>query len=87
MVGANVELLAVRDVAVTMLPYERLLGDAMDGDPTLFAAEATVEASWRIVDPVLGQRTPVIEYERGSWGPSEADELTARHGGWHAPVA
>jgi glucose-6-phosphate 1-dehydrogenase len=66
--------------------YERLLGDAMEGDPTLFAREDAVEAAWSIVEPVLGSGTPVHEYEPGSWGPADADALTAEVGGWHCPT-
>jgi glucose-6-phosphate 1-dehydrogenase len=68
-------------------PYERLLGDAMAGDPILFARQDGVEAEWAIVDPVLGGATPVHEYEAGSWGPQEAAALAAEVGGWHEPVA
>ncbi|TMA35266.1 MAG: glucose-6-phosphate dehydrogenase [Deltaproteobacteria bacterium] len=67
--------------------YERLIGDAMEGDATLFAREDAVEAAWAIVQPILGSRTPVHEYECGSWGPREADALTAGVGGWHTPAA
>ena len=67
-------------------PYERLLVDAMEGDATLFAREDGVEASWRVVDPVLGDSTPVHEYAAGSWGPREADALTADVGGWRSPA-
>ena len=63
--------------------YERLLGEAMEGDPTLFAREDAVEAAWAIVDPILHATTPVHEYEPGAWGPPEADALTAEIGGWH----
>jgi len=62
--------------------YERLLGDAMEGDPTLFARQDAVEAAWAIVDPVLGSATPVYEYEPGSWGPAEAAALAVEIGGW-----
>src|SRR5881296_4180000 len=48
--------------------YERVLGDAMHGDATLFAREDYVEEAWRIVDPVLKEGTPVYEYEAGAWG-------------------
>ena len=59
--------------------YERLLGDAMAGDPTLFAREDYVEEAWRIVDPVLKADSPVYEYEPGTWGPTEVDSrLPAR---------
>jgi glucose-6-phosphate 1-dehydrogenase len=66
-----------------MSAYARLLSDAMSGDATLFAREDAVEAAWRIVDPVLRQTGPVIEYEPGSWGPREADALVAGVGGWN----
>ena len=67
--------------------YERLLGDAMEGDGTLFARQDTVEAAWAVVEPVLGNVTPAYEYEPGSWGPVAAERLTAGVGGWHAPTA
>ena len=66
--------------------YERLLGDAMEGDAALFARQDAVEASWAIVDPILGNRTPLYEYEPGTWGPAEAERLTADAGGWHCPL-
>lgn len=65
--------------------YERLLGDAMAGDSTLFAREDYVEEAWRIVDPVLAEGTPVHVYEPGQWGPPEAESLTPP-GGWAEPV-
>jgi glucose-6-phosphate 1-dehydrogenase len=66
--------------------YERLLGEAMEGDPTLFAREDSVVAAWAIVQPILGGTTPVHTYEPGSWGPAEATRLTAEVGGWHSPA-
>jgi glucose-6-phosphate 1-dehydrogenase len=66
--------------------YERLLGDAMEGDGTLFARQDGVEAAWAIVQPILGGVTPVHEYEPGTWGPPDAARLTADVGGWRAPV-
>ena len=65
--------------------YERVLGDAMAGDATLFAREDYVEEAWRIVDPVLKAGTPVIEYEPNTWGPSEVDRVSPA-GGWQNPV-
>ncbi|MEO5941551.1 MAG: glucose-6-phosphate dehydrogenase [Candidatus Limnocylindrales bacterium] len=62
--------------------YKRLIGDAIDGDPRLFARGDTVEASWRIVEPVLASAPPVIRYARGSWGPAQADDLVHEHHGW-----
>ena len=65
--------------------YDRLLGDAMDGDAILFSRQDGVEAAWAIVEPILGDLTPVREYEPGSWGPPEANQLMADSGGWHCP--
>lgn len=69
-----------------MEPYERLLGDAMAGDAMLFAREDAVEAAWVAVQPILGNATPIHEYEPGTWGPAAADRLTADVGGWHNPA-
>jgi glucose-6-phosphate 1-dehydrogenase len=66
--------------------YERVLGDAMHGDATLFAREDYVEEAWRIVDPVLKDDTPVHEYEPGTWGPKEVDSRVSPSGGWHNPT-
>jgi glucose-6-phosphate 1-dehydrogenase len=63
--------------------YERLLGDAMAGDGTLFARQDLVEAAWGIVEPVLGGDVSPYEYEPGTWGPPQADELVAEIGGWN----
>jgi glucose-6-phosphate 1-dehydrogenase len=65
--------------------YERLLGDAMAGDATLFAREDGVEAAWEIVEPILGNVDPVRFYEPGTWGPAEAEALAADVYGWHRP--
>jgi glucose-6-phosphate 1-dehydrogenase len=67
--------------------YERLLGDAMKGDGTLFARQDGVEAAWAIVEPILGVETPPHEYEPGTWGPEAARALVAGVGGWHCPPA
>jgi glucose-6-phosphate 1-dehydrogenase len=65
--------------------YERVLGDAMAGDATLFAREDYVEEAWRIVDPALKAGTPVFQYEPGAWGPAEATRIVPP-GGWQNPV-
>jgi glucose-6-phosphate 1-dehydrogenase len=70
-----------------MEAYERVLGDAMAGDASHFAREDYVEEAWRIVDPVLKAGTPVYEYDKGTWGPSEADQEILPQAGWHNPVA
>ena len=91
MVGEFTEL-SVVDRAVQgedgrMEAYERLLGDAMLGDATLFARQDVVEAAWAIVDPVIHGPSALHEYEAGSWGPKEADALTHDVGGWNTPAA
>ncbi len=63
--------------------YERLLGDAMSGDATLFARQDVVEAAWAIVDPILQSGGAMYEYEPGSWGPPQSDRLVAEIGGWN----
>jgi len=85
MVGEATELLVSRELGGGMMAYERLLGDALVGDPTLFASQAEVEAQWSIVEPVLDDATPLHPYEPGTWGPPEADGLVADIGGWRAP--
>jgi glucose-6-phosphate 1-dehydrogenase len=86
MIGEQVELLASHyPGAEETDAYERVLGDAMAGDATLFAREDYVEEAWRIVDPVLKAGTPVDEYEPGTWGPSEVDQRVAPPGGWENP--
>jgi glucose-6-phosphate 1-dehydrogenase len=68
-----------------MEDYERLLGDAMAGDATLFARQDVVEAAWAIVDPVINAPGELYEYPPGSWGPAQADRLVAAVGGWNTP--
>jgi glucose-6-phosphate 1-dehydrogenase len=86
MAGEDVELIARHQTGSELPPYERLLGDALRGDQTLFAPEDAVEAQWRIVDPVLESNTPCHEYQPNTWGPEEADRLIADHGGWINPT-
>ena len=66
--------------------YERVLGDAMAGDATLFAREDYVEEAWRIVDPVLKANTPIKEYDPKTWGPSDVDQSVTPVGGWQNPI-
>jgi glucose-6-phosphate 1-dehydrogenase len=87
MAGQAVELLASEDEAGETLPYERLLGDAMRGDASLFGRQDAIEEQWRIVDPVLDLDAEPYPYEPGTWGPAEADQLVAAvPGGWQRPV-
>jgi glucose-6-phosphate 1-dehydrogenase len=89
MLGRPVELSVTEEPAQGQAgrlgDYERLLGDAMAGDATLFARQDVVEAAWAIVDPVIHGPSPMFDYEPGSWGPSEADQLVKDIGGWNTP--
>jgi glucose-6-phosphate 1-dehydrogenase len=89
MAGEPVELSVVHQPAQgrdgRLAAYERLLGDAMAGDATLFARQDVVEAAWAIVDPVLDGPSPLYDYEPGTWGPPQADRLVAEVGGWNTP--
>jgi glucose-6-phosphate 1-dehydrogenase len=67
-------------------PYDRLLGDAMAGDNSLFTREDAVEAAWAVVDPVVKHHRHAIPYKPGSWGPKQADELVTASGGWYNPA-
>jgi glucose-6-phosphate 1-dehydrogenase len=69
-----------------MRPYDRLIGAALEGNRELFARQDTVEAAWRVVDPVLDDAVPVHRHPRGTWGPEEADALLPSGGTWHDPV-
>jgi glucose-6-phosphate 1-dehydrogenase len=70
-----------------MRPYDRLIGAALDGRRGLFARQDTVEAAWRVVDPILGEGVPLHTYPRGSWGPKEAEMLLPEGETWHDPAA
>jgi glucose-6-phosphate 1-dehydrogenase len=65
--------------------YERLVGDAIEGNALRFARQDAVETAWRIVQPLLDHPGPVYPYPRGSWGPPEADRVVAQHRRWHNP--
>lgn len=77
-----VELTAVEKAADAFGDYERLLGDALEGDHLLFVRGDLVDLQWAIVDSILDDATPLCAYEPGSWGPREADRLVADLGGW-----
>jgi glucose-6-phosphate 1-dehydrogenase len=66
-------------------PYEVLLHAALVGDSSHFAREDSVEECWRIVQPLLDHPPAVENYAPGSWGPAQAEHLTAGLGGWHGP--
>jgi len=85
MIGEPVELTLNETTASQTPPYQRLLGDAMRGDGELFGREDIVDAQWRIVEPILADPPPVVEYEPGTWGPEEADGLIGADGPWRNP--
>ncbi len=86
-VGDQRELCLIDERQGQESPYARLLGDALAGNGALFTREDAVDAAWRVIDPVLAQHPRAIAYERGSWGPIEADALIASDGCWHNPQA
>jgi glucose-6-phosphate 1-dehydrogenase len=85
--GEPVELIARHEPRSAQLPYERLLRDALRGDPTLFTRDDSVEAAWRVIEPVLANAAPVHEYAVGSWGPAAAEDVVAGEQGWYNPKA
>jgi glucose-6-phosphate 1-dehydrogenase len=91
MIGRSVELSVVDEGSEQtgdtprIGDYERLLGDAMAGDATLFARQDVVEAAWAIVDPIIHSSSPLHAYEPGTWGPRQADTLVDDIGGWNTP--
>jgi glucose-6-phosphate 1-dehydrogenase len=82
-VGVQRELFLLDEQRGEESPYERLLGDAMNGDGALFTREDAVEAAWTVVEPVLKRHHAVIPYRRGTWGPTESDALIAPNDRWH----
>lgn len=84
-VGELREFSLLEDDPCEQSPYERLLGDAMDGDGALFSREDAIEAAWAVVEPVLTEHPPVQIYAPGAWGPTAANDFIAADGGWHDP--
>lgn len=81
---STVQELKLVDKELHAMPeYARLLGDAIEGDTTLFTRQDAVESAWGVVDEVLREHAPVVEYEPGSWGPAAADALFG--GPWPEP--
>jgi glucose-6-phosphate 1-dehydrogenase len=87
MVGNPVELLAGDPTRDEMSPYERLIGDAMDGDETLFTRADSVDVAWQIVQPILSSKKPVQIYEPGTWGPEAARDSFGPPHGWVDPAS
>jgi glucose-6-phosphate 1-dehydrogenase len=85
MIGEPVELDAVDDTTDDMMPYERLIGDAMNGQRQLFTRQDASELAWRVVDPVLERKAEPASYKPGSWGPEAAMAGFEPPGGWVDP--
>ena len=83
--GEAVELVACHSLDGEKSPYVRLLGDAIRNDASLFTRDDSVEAAWRVVEPILGEATPLSAYEPGSWGPAAAATVVSGGEGWHDP--
>ena len=84
--GQDIELLVTKEPGAEDIgPYEHLLTEAMAGNALLFNREDGVEAAWRVVEPILDAVTPVYEYQPGTWGPKETDDLISSHGSWEDP--
>ena len=83
--GDAVELVARHFAGGRKSPYERLLAAAIRNDASLFTRDDSVEAAWRVVEPILGEATPPAEYEPGTWGPAAAATIVAGGEGWHDP--
>ena len=83
--GESVELIAHQCPRPVKSAYERLLGDAIRGDASLFTRDDSVEAAWRVVEPILGNAVKLAEYEPGTWGPPTATAVVAGANGWHNP--
>jgi glucose-6-phosphate 1-dehydrogenase len=84
-IGEQRELYLLEQQPGEESPYERLLGDAMKGDGSLFTREDAVEAAWVVVDQILKHHPRVRPYRRGTWGPKQADALITPGGHWHNP--
>ncbi len=84
-VGDTRELYLLNDQPSQEPPYQRLLGDAISGDGSLFIREDAVESAWAVIEPVLKTHHPIYPYPPGSWGPEQVDALIAPHGSWRNP--
>ncbi|TPI34220.1 glucose-6-phosphate dehydrogenase [Mesorhizobium sp. B3-1-6] len=85
MIGEQVELTALDDTKGDMPPYERLIGDAMNGNGQLFTRQDAAELAWRIVGPVLGDTTAPAIYAPKTWGPADAMNGFGPPDGWINP--
>jgi glucose-6-phosphate 1-dehydrogenase len=83
--AADLEVLFEKVPGEDPEPYERLLGDAIAGNHQLFTRQGSIEETWRVVQPLLDEPGPVHPYERGSWGPEQAEGLVRGTGQWSQP--
>jgi glucose-6-phosphate 1-dehydrogenase len=83
--GEPVQLIVRSQLKRGKSAYERLLSDAIRGDASLFTRDDCVEAAWRVIGPILGNVTPVTEYEPGSWGPANSADVILGDDAWHDP--
>jgi glucose-6-phosphate 1-dehydrogenase len=83
--SVNLDLSFAAELGRPAEPYERLLHDALSGDRSLFTREDSVEETWRILEPLLEGAPPPQPYERGSWGPAQAEQLVRGHEPWIMP--
>ena len=83
--GEPVELIARHQTHGEQQPYERLLHDAIRGDASLFTRDDSVEAAWRVIDPILRDTAAPEQYEPGTWGPAAANRIISGKQGWHDP--
>jgi glucose-6-phosphate 1-dehydrogenase len=81
----HLDLLFGEQVGRQPEPYERLLGDALRGDLSLYPTQDSIEETWRIVQPLLDDPCPIEPYDEGTWGPESASHLVTGHGGWRKP--
>jgi len=82
MVSRPVELQLEHDRPRGRDAYDRLIGDALRGDASLFAREDAVMEAWRIVEQTLSNCHPVVPYDLGTWGPSQAESLLGSDWNW-----
>jgi glucose-6-phosphate 1-dehydrogenase len=87
MAGEDVELNVLHQGAEEMDAYERLIGDAIKGDLSLFSRGDSAEAQWQVVDSILNSDTPLYDYDPHTWGPCESNDIAKGIGRWHDPVA
>jgi glucose-6-phosphate 1-dehydrogenase len=82
---ADLEVLFEKKPGHDPEPYERLLGDAIEGRHELFTRQDTIEETWRVVQPLLDEPGPVHPYAPGTWGPEQANDLTRGVTQWSEP--